>query len=560
MQPELVNQIEVKLRKIYQATYQPDYLEKMLACAENYSNNSRGPIDTISEKNVYLIAYGDSIFEKNKHPLQTLNEFLQEYAQDVITDVHLLPIFPSTSDDGFSVTDYKQIDEQLGDWDDVQKMSENFRVMLDFVANHMSKSSDWFKRFANNEAPYNQFFIEKDNQFDYKNVTRPRTSPLFHTYENSKELWTTFSEDQLDLNVRNIDCLVALTDVLLFYASKQATSIRLDAIGFLWKTSGTTCMHLPETHEIISLWRLLIDELYPNLQIITETNVPHEENISYFGDGENEANMVYQFPLPPLVLHTFTCHDATKLSTWAKSISQVSSTATYFNFLASHDGIGMRPATGILSDEEINSLVQKAVQNGGQVSYKDNADGTQSVYELNINYGEALQNLEEDTTEELVTKKIIAAHSILLTLQGVPAIYYHSLLGSKNDLIGYEESGIKRRINREKLEKNQLARELESDSYRQTIFTSLKKLVQIRRNHTAFSPFATQEILDLGSDVFAIKRASETECIYGIINVTSQNISKNLTFSGTNLLTNQPVTSELELTAYEVVWIKKDSL
>ncbi|EGT1937247.1 sugar phosphorylase, partial [Listeria monocytogenes] len=490
MQTELVNQIEVKLRKIYQAAYQPAYLEKMLACAENYSNNARGSIDTISEKNVYLIAYGDSIFEKNKHPLQTLNEFLQEYAQDVITDVHLLPIFPSTSDDGFSVTDYKQIDEQLGDWDDVQKMSENFRVMLDFVANHMSKSSDWFKRFSDNEAPYNQFFIEKNSQFDYKNVTRPRTSPLFHKYENGKELWTTFSEDQLDLNVRNIDCLVALTDVLLFYASKQATSIRLDAIGFLWKTSGTTCMHLPETHEIITLWRLLIDELYPNLQIITETNVPHEENISYFGDGENEANMVYQFPLPPLVLHTFTCHDTTKLSKWAKSISQVSSTATYFNFLASHDGIGMRPATGILSDEEINSLVQKAVQNGGQVSYKDNADGTQSVYELNINYGEALQNLGEDTTEELVTKKIIAAHSILLTLQGIPAIYYHSLLGSKNDLVGYEESGINRRINREKLEKNQLVHELETDTYRQTIFTSLKKLVPIRRNHTAFSPFA----------------------------------------------------------------------
>ncbi|EAG0774904.1 alpha-amylase [Listeria monocytogenes] len=557
MQTELVNQIEVKLRKIYQAAYQPAYLEKMLACAENYSNNTRGSIDTISEKNVYLIAYGDSIFEKNKHPLQTLNEFLQEYAQDVITDVHLLPIFPSTLDDGFSVTDYKQIDEQLGDWDDVQKMSENFRVMLDFVANHMSKSSDWFKRFSDNEAPYNQFFIEKDSQFDYKNVTRPRTSPLFHKYENGKELWTTFSEDQLDLNVRNIDCLVALTDVLLFYASKQATSIRLDAIGFLWKTSGTTCMHLPETHEIISLWRLLIDELYPNLQIITETNVPHEENISYFGDGENEANMVYQFPLPPLVLHTFTCHDTTKLSKWAKSISQVSDTATYFNFLASHDGIGMRPATGILSDEEINSLVQKAVQNGGQVSYKDNADGTQSVYELNINYGEALQNPGEDTTEELVTKKIIAAHSILLTLQGVPAIYYHSLLGSKNDLVGYEESGINRRINREKLEKNQLVHELKTDTYRKTIFTSLKKLVQIRRNHTAFSPFATQEILDLGPDVFAIKRESEGECIYGIINVTSHDISKKVAFSGTNLLANQPVTSELELTAYEVVWIKK---
>ncbi|MBC2181140.1 sugar phosphorylase [Listeria booriae] len=544
-------ELEAKLKKIYQDAYQPSYLEKIDTCIQPYIDASKKPIAPISEKNIYLIAYGDSIFEEGRAPLQTLHTFLNQHAADTITDVHLLPIFPYTSDDGFSVTDYKTIDEKLGDWNDVRAMSTDFRVMLDFVANHISKSSDWFKY-------YDHFFIEKDATFDYRNVVRPRTSPLFHTYENGRELWTTFSEDQVDLNVQNIDCLAALTDVLLFYASQGATSIRLDAIGFLWKTSSTTCMHLEQTHEIISLWRLLIDELYPNLQIITETNVPHEENISYFGNGENEANMVYQFPLPPLVLHTMTCHNSEQLSKWAKSIAPISETATYFNFLASHDGIGMRPATGLLSQQEIDNLVQKTVQNGGQISYKDNPDGTQSVYELNINYGEALKNPEEDTTDQLVIQKIIAAHSILLMFQGVPAIYYHSLLGSKNDIAGYEKSGINRRINREKLEINQLVSQLESDPYRNKIFTSLTNLIQIRRAHQAFSPFSEQEILNLGSEVFALKRKSADECIYGIVNVTCNEITKEIPADGVNLLNEQRISGQITLAPYEVLWILQD--
>ncbi|MBC1471135.1 sugar phosphorylase [Listeria seeligeri] len=557
MLAKLSNEIEKKLQLIYQENYQPEYLEKMLACIANYTSKPHFPIATISEQNIYLITYGDSFYESGKAPLQTLHQFLETQVNDVITDVHLLPIFPYTSDDGFSVTDYTAIDSSLGDWKDVQALSNDFRIMLDFVANHISKSSKWFENSLNQKAPYSDFFIEKEADFDYRNVIRPRTSPLFHTYENGKTLWSTFSEDQLDLNVRNIDCLVALTNVLLLYASKGATSIRLDAIGFLWKESGTTCMHLPETHEIISLWRVLIDELYPNLQIITETNVPHEENISYFGNGENEANMVYQFPLPPLVLHTMTTHDSKKLSEWARSISPVSETATYFNFLASHDGIGMRPATGILSPAEIDHLVQKTKQNGGQVSYKDNPDGTQSVYELNINYSEALQNKEEDVTEDLVIKKMIAAHAILFMLQGVPAIYYHSLVGSKNDYDGFETSGINRRINREKLEITQLYSELETNPYRNKIFSSLKELISIRRNHKAFSPFANQQVIDFGSDVFALKREAADECIYGIVNVSCQKITKKLPCLGKNLLTDQTIEGEITLFPYEVIWLKE---
>ncbi len=557
MHTPFVAEIETKLKAIYQENYKAIYLEKMLQCISAYSEQKHEQIRPLSEKNTYFITYGDSFYEKGKAPLATLHAFLNKHAADVITDVHLLPTFPYTSDDGFSVTDYKAINPSLGGWSDIQNLAKNFRIMLDFVANHISKSSDWFKRYQKNEAPYNHFFIEKEANFDYTNVVRPRTSPLFHTYENGKTLWTTFSEDQLDLNVRDIDCLVALTDVLLFYAEKGSTSIRLDAIGFLWKTSGTSCMHLPETHEIISLWRYIMDEFHPNLQLITETNVPHAENISYFGDGMNEANMVYQFPLPPLVLHTMTAHDSSKLSEWAKTITPISETATYFNFLASHDGIGMRPATGLLSEAEIERLIAKTKENGGKVSYKDNPDGSKSVYELNINYGEALRNNEEDTTQALVTQKIVAAHAILLMLQGVPAIYYHSFIGSKNDLVGLEKSGINRRINREKLEINQLEDELQNDSYRRMIFTSIRQLLLIRRAHAAFSPFAWQEILDLGKNVFALKRGCQGECIYGVVNVTCEKTRVTLPCGGVNLLTEECMSGAVTLSPYETIWLKE---
>ncbi|MDZ7542974.1 alpha-amylase, partial [Clostridium perfringens] len=178
-----------------------------------------------------------------------------------------------------------------------------------FVANHISKSSSWFKGYLNDEEKYKNYFIKDDNNFDSKNVVRPRTSPLFHEYKGEsglKTAWTTFSEDQIDVNFGHFPVFLEMTDILLNYAQNGATSIRLDAIGFLWKESGTSCMHLPQTHAIIEIWRMLLDYFKPNTQIITETNVPHKENISYFGDTTNEANMVYQFALPPLVLHTLT--------------------------------------------------------------------------------------------------------------------------------------------------------------------------------------------------------------------------------------------------------------
>ncbi len=558
---ELINSVIDKIKFIYGENYKEEYKEEFDKLVSKWENEEFNKADEVSEKNVYLITYGDSIYEEGIPTIQTLNKFLKEEVKGTITDVHILPMFTYTSDDGFSVVDYMEIDKNLGSWEDINTLSKDYRLMYDFVANHISKSSSWFKGYLNNEKKYAEYFIKEDKSFDTKNVVRPRTSSLFHEYEGKdgiKTAWTTFSEDQIDVNIKHFPLFIEMTDILLNYAKNGATSIRLDAIGFLWKESGTNCMHLPETHKIIEIWRLLLDYFKKNTQIITETNVPHVENISYFGDKSNEAHMVYQFTLPPLVLYTLTTHNARKLTDWAKTIDRVSENATYFNFLSSHDGIGMRPTEGILTEGEKQILVNKVVENGGRVSYKNNTDGTKSVYELNINYNDALINKNEDISTETQVDKIIASNVILLSCVGVPAIYYHSLLGSRNDYKGLEESGINRRINREKLEYTKILKELEVDERRNAIFSRIKKLIALRKEESAFSPFAMQKVLDLGESIFALERfnGKTGEKITLILNVDSKEANVYCNIKGVDKVTGRKIDGNIILKPYEFVWIK----
>ncbi|TGB00754.1 alpha-amylase family glycosyl hydrolase [Halobacillus salinus] len=559
----LLNQIESHLKDIYKDDFQPEYTEQFRAFLEHWSSQDWTAPAPLTEKNVYLITYGDSVYQEGKATLPILHRFLKEEVGETITDVHLLPMFPYTSDDGFSVTDYRKIDPALGTWEDINTFSKDFRMMFDFVANHISQLSDWFQRYLNDDPAFSEFFIPKDENFDTSQVVRPRTSPLFHEYEGNngtKTAWTTFSEDQVDINFKHFPALLEITNILMEYAQQGGKSIRLDAIGFIWKKSGTTCIHLPEAHAIIQLWQTIMSHYQPNAQIITETNVPHQENISYFGNGTNEANMVYQFTLPPLVLHSFTTHDATKLTDWAKTIDKVSDTATYFNFLASHDGIGMRPTEGILTEEEKQTLVEKVKANGGEVSYKSNPDGSQSVYELNINYSEALVNQKEDTTEEDVIAKMLAAHSILLSVIGIPAIYYHSLLGSKNDRKGLEASGINRRINREKLEYDKINHELKNDPRRKGIFEGMQRMIDIRKEESAFSPYAKQQVVELDERVFALTRYNEetNERLFFAVNTSKQEVTISLPEAGYNLFNEEKVEEDVTLGAYDFIWVRAE--
>ena len=233
------------------------------------------------------------------------------------------------------------------------------------------------------------------------------------------------------LNFTNPEVLLRVIETLLLYVRHGADIIRLDAVTYLWAAPGTPCANLAQSHEIVKLFRTILDCVAPAVTLITETNVPHSENIAYFGDGHDEAHMVYNFALPPLVLHAFYTGDATALSRWARDLCPPSTETTFFNFLDSHDGIGLLGARGILTDDEIDAMVQKTQQHGGLVSFRTASEGGKSPYELNITWFDALNDPKSGESSELQVRRFIASRSIAFILAGVPAVYVQSLTGSQ---------------------------------------------------------------------------------------------------------------------------------
>ncbi|GJQ51376.1 MAG: sucrose phosphorylase [Anaerolineaceae bacterium] len=521
----------------------------------------------LSQRDSLLILYGDQVQEPNAKPLRTLKKFCDKYLTDVVSGIHILPFYPWTSDDGFSVVDYRQVDSALGNWEDVSAM-QNFRLMFDAVINHISSKSEWFQKFLQDDPRYTDYFITVEGEPDLSKVVRPRALPLltpFQTPSGEKKVWTTFSADQIDLNFKNPEVLLEILDILLLYAERGADFIRLDAIAYLWKEIGTTCIHLPQTHAVVQFLRAALNNAAPHMHLITETNVPHVDNISYFGDGTNEAQLVYNFALPPLTLHAFHTGDAQMLSNWAKTLMLPSKQTTFFNFLASHDGIGLNPTRGILSDEEIDSLVNKTLAHGGLISYKHNADGTQSPYEMNINYFDALSNPNGNESLDLQLNRFIASQAIMLSLVGVPGIYFHSLFGSRGWTDGVKQTGRNRTINREKCRFDELQNQLaDENSLRFKVFQRYSQLLKARSSSPAFHPHGTQTVLNLHPSVFAIERISldKKSRVLCLHNVSEKKLSFTTNYkSAKDLFTGQEIqTSNITLEPYQVLWLQPNSV
>ncbi len=527
------------------------------------TQTQRAPID---ERTALLITYGDQVRAASESPLRTLARFLDTHTRDILTGVHILPFYPSSSDDGFSVSDYYAVDSHLGTWDDVARVGAHFDLMFDAVINHASAQGEWFEKFLRDEAPHNDYFFVATNEFVTTNVIRPRALPLrteFETAAGKKLVWTTFSADQVDLNYKNPELLLQVLDVLLFYVARGARFLRLDAIAFLWKESGTTCLHLPQTHAVIQFFRAVLNVSAPDVILVSETNVLHADNLSYFGDGTNEAQWVYNFALPPLTLHTLQTGDATKLARWAQTLQTPSPHTAFFNFLASHDGIGLNPARGILSDAEIDALVSRTLERGGLISYKHNPDGIKSPYEMNINFLDALtdgEKWEMREIEEMGVARFLCAQAILLALAGVPGTYFHSLFGSRGDRAGADASGMARRINRQKFSREELERDL-ADAYstRSQIFSRFAELLRVRGQHAAFHPHASQTILDHDARVFAVLREANEERVLCLHNVTAARVQFDWNESGTewrNLFAGDETrAAQIELPPYGVAWL-----
>ncbi|WLQ12814.1 sugar phosphorylase [Hahella aquimaris] len=485
-----------------------------------------------SQEDAVLITYGDTLRSDNEPPLHSLHEFLRSQLRHCISIVHILPFFPYSSDDGFSVMDYTTVNPALGDWEDIAAFTREFKVMGDLVINHCSSRSLWFENYKAGQTPGVDYFVEASPDTDLTQVVRPRTSPLLRevaTAGGVRHVWCTFSHDQIDLNFRNPQVLLEFLRILRLYLDKGVRWFRLDAVAFLWKVPGTSCINLPETHEMIRLLRLLIEHRAHDAVIITETNIPNHENLTYFGNA-NEAHLIYNFSLPPLLINSLVTGSCEYLKKWLMSMPPAQQGTTYLNFIASHDGVGLRPTEGLLSEWELDALVSTMQKFGGKASARTGPDGQPKFYEINISLWNALSGTVQHGPDHFGFARFLCAHAIMLALEGVPAFYIHSLVGTENDYERVEHTGQFRSINRHIWRQQDLEQALQGEGHHPKVFAAMQKLIAIRKRQKAFHPNATQYTLHTGDALFSFWRQSQDrmQSIFAIHNVSDQPQSINL--------------------------------
>ncbi len=522
-----------------------------------------------TQRDSIVITYGDSLLQADEKPLVTLKRFLDENTEGLISGVHILPFYPWSSDDGFAVLDYSSVNEALGTWEDIGAIAGDYDLMADLVINHCSSRSLWFENFQRGQDPGRDYFFTASPEDDLSAVVRPRTSPLLRPAETprgTEYVWCTFSHDQVDLDFRNPEVLKHFVSIIRHYLDCGVRIFRLDAVAFLWKVPGTSCLNLDETHEVVRLLRTLVEHARADAMLITETNIPNRENLSYFGNA-NEAHCVYNFSLPPLLLNTLVTGDCNYLKQWIMSMPPAQNGTAYFNFVASHDGIGLRPAEGLLSEPELQSLIATMESFGGRVSYRALENGESRPYEINISLFDALQGTLQGP-DGLGVERFVCAHAIMLALEGIPGIYLHSLLGTRNDYARVEHTGHSRSINRHQWPLDDLQTALaDTRSTHSQVFSRLKALLGIRRRQAAFHPNATQFTLHLGSALVGFWRQSidRRQSIFCIANISLEPQPLNLldlnlidAHQWRDLISGEEYTSrdqQLTLDPYQTLWI-----
>ena len=528
------NKIKSYIRKIYKDNRDASLLLNSIISLideDNLTSKKKITPKNWSQKNSFLITYADSIKSENDSPLLVLNQFLQKYI-DSIDSIHILPFMPSSSDSGFSVIDYYKIDEKFGNWKDLNLISKNKNIMIDIVLNHASKSSKWFANFLKGSGQGHDFFKVVKDWNGIAQIERPRSSKLFQkirTDDGVKKVWCTFSHDQIDLDFSKPAVLLEFLKIIKFYIKKNIKIFRLDAVAFLWKKQNTSCINLQETHYIIKLIRFVSTLIDKNAILITETNIPSKENLSYFGNND-EAHWIYNFTLSPLILFTLLGGNCSQLRKWSMTMPPAQEGNAYFNFLASHDGIGLRPVEGKLDSTELYKLIDKMRESGGRISYKTSQWGEEIPYEINITYLDSLKSTF-DGDESFQIKRFICAHTIMLAMEGIPAIYIHSFLGTENDYNAIAAGGENRSINRFIWNKKDIYKILEDkNSNNFYIMSKLNNLLKIRSKQPAFHPNATQFTLNLGDEVFGLWRQDKKrkQSIFSISNVTSKSVRLSL--------------------------------
>jgi len=568
---ELQQRVENHLSLVYPEQDIPSLASRTLDIMglEHACNKPRWHKNNWDETDICVITYANSILNNDELPLRTLSAFLKKHLKKEISWVHILPFFPFSSDDGFAVIDYTRVNESYGEWEDINKIAGRFKLMADLVINHCSAMGRWFEQLKMNKSPGKEYFLTVDDDYDTSNVVRPRTTPILrevHTLDGIRNVWCTFSHDQPDLNFANPEVLLEMIRIIRLYIEQGVQIFRLDAVAFLWKEEGTSCLNLNQTHEIVRLIRTLVEYHSPGTIVITETNIPNIENLSYFGNA-NEAHLVYNFSLPPLLLNTLVTGNCHTLKSWLMSMPPAQKGTTFFNFLASHDGIGLRPLEGLIDDDALGHLIGLMETQGGKISWRSLEGGESKPYEINISLFDAMKGTLDNPNDGFQEARFICAHTIMLGIEGIPAFYIHSLLSTENDYDKYQHTNNNRAINRHNWDAQKLEGLLEKDNHHSRIFSELKRRMNIRKKQKAFHPNAIMYTLHIGDEVLAywrqtLKREQSIFCLNNITaskqTVSLSNLNLIITDDWLDLISGQhlvPNQTELELEPYQSAWI-----
>ena len=563
------NKIRLKLNNIYKVSLSKkdisNFENQIIQIIKKFNKKNPKKEKNITEKTSMIICYGDSVYSNKKHSIKVFQSFFQKRLKKFFNTIHFLPFYPSSSDSGFAVKDHYKIEHKLGNWSDIKKISRSNNIMADIVINHSSARGLWFRNFLKNKKPGKDYFLTVDSKFDASKVIRPRDHKLLKRINifNKKEyLWRTFSADQLDLNFKNPSVLLRFIKIMINLINHGITVFRLDAIAYLWKESGTKCINLKQTHEIIKLLRLVCNNLNVETTIVTETNLPEKENLSYFGNND-EANWIYNFSLPPLLIHAFLFENSLYLNRWSKKLPTTKNGNSYLNFISSHDGIGIRPTEGIFTKKILNEFLKRLKKNGSKFSYRKIKNKYKKIYEANITVFDALKKSDYDTKGKFYLERYISAHSIMIAFEGVPAVYFNSLFGKSNDEAKYIITGNNRDVNRYKWNYKNISKKLENKNSKQSIFyRRISNLLSIRRKQKAFHPEASRQNIDFSSKIFSFKRTSinKEQTIICITNLSSKTQRANLNkiyHNWNNLLGSKIEIKNklLILKPFETIWL-----
>ncbi len=561
--------ISFKLNQIYNFLPKNEIdliAEEISQIINHFNRNNKKKNWFVSEKTTMVICYGDSIYSKNKKHLKTFQAFFNKKLNKFIDTIHFLPFYPSSSDSGFAVKDHYEIDSKFGNWLNIKNFSSKAHIMADMVINHSSARGLWFKNFLKEKKPGKDYFLLVNSKFNTSKVVRPRDHKLLkeiNIFKKKEYLWRTFSDDQIDLNFKNPKVLLRFIKIMLNLIKNGVTIFRLDAIAYLWKESGTKCINLKQTHEIVKVLRIVSDSINIKTIIVTETNLPEKENLSYFGNND-ESNWIYNFTLPPLLIYSLLFENGSYLNAWCKKLPQTKKGNSYLNFIASHDGIGMRPLEGIINNPSIKKLLLRLKKNGSKFSYRKLNNNKKKIYESNITVFDALKVSDKDKKGLYNFQRYIAAHAIMFSFEGVPAIYFNSLFGKSNDEARYVITGNNRDVNRFKWNELNILRKIKSNSSKEYyIFETLKHLLKVRKKQKAFHPNAYRTNINLGENFFCIKRVSldKKQTILCITNLTSklQNAKINKKFNKFKNLINPNIKIQysncIDLKPFQTIWL-----